>query len=1003
MPVFSYNYFNELEVPDYVLCNINKSKVGILKASEKTFAPKKNDISEISFKINRMYDGEITPNYDLVKELKYILLPTIGYFRISDCSTNSEGEENEYKEVTAKSSECVFGDKYIKNFTINMGTTGSIDGVVFCDPLHPDKSLLHLLLEKYPDWSIGDVDDSLKNLERCFEVDKQDVYSFLMNDAADAFECEFSFDTINNKIHASARDDENISPKMLVTYKNLLQKATITPDADSIKTCLTLLGEDDLTVREINMGMDRIYNFDYYHTLEWMSQGLYDALDQWTAKYNELSPTYTETYSQLAELLDQKYYLTNEMMPETAGSEDYTQYCLTELETLKKSCENVEDTLRRNNSDKYDSNPDSVYQKMYLPNHNKLLAINAEIAVREEQVSSIEAQIETVRTQLSNIAQEAALETILTPEQITELSRLIREDTLSDNNFLTTSIMSDAEKIEVKREFIEHGRKELRRVSQPQFQVSADILNLFEIPELKDKAEFFQLGEYMAMVLRDDYILNLRLLSFEIQFDSKEISVTFGNVYKKKDKSIFGDITNAITNASQAATSVSFNMSNLKRSSATTTEIDNMIDDGLLSAGKMIESTYSDIQVSDRGMYINAMPESAYPNDSVFLGAGQIKFSKDGWETVETALGRIEVNGTSDFGLIAKVVSAGDVIGSRIVGSSITGSTFDNGNGTFSVDENGNMMAYSGKVGGWEISNYTLSSHMFGYSYPGNYEIQRIKDYITKKDTLSEDEFNLLDMNKDGTINVMDIVKIKRYLFGIADEEEIDQLKTESTVDVVFSPNDMDAILCISGSGGFAEGKKTSLGLNGIKSSYIECSNIFANSATIEALSVGETDASSVDTSASTISCKGDLVINDGSIYIKGTDYSKKIIADFFEASPSADGTNGFISFHDYGFSKVFLTWKTITVTTSITSAWGNIYESGPWDMGSWSSKISLSSIVCSFYSVQCTSQNADVWISTFKAATTSNAGSVYLERATALTDSLTYKVTAFAIGLVNE
>lgn len=999
MPVFSYNYFNELEVPDYVLCNINKSKVGILKASEKTFAPKKNDISEISFKINRMYDGEITPNYDLVKELKYILLPTIGYFRISDCSTNSEGEENEYKEVTAKSSECVFGDKYIENFTINMGTTGSIDGVVFCDPLHPDKSLLHLLLEKYPDWSIGDVDDSLKNLERCFEVDKQDVYSFLMNDAADAFECEFSFDTINNKIHASARDDENISPKMLVTYKNLLQKATITPDADSIKTCLTLLGEDDLTVREINMGMDRIYNFDYYHTLEWMSQGLYDALDQWTAKYNELSPTYTETYSQLAELLDQKYHLTNEMMPETAGSEDYTQYCLTELETLKKSCENVEDTLRRNNSDKYDSNPDSVYQKMYLPNHNKLLAINAEIVVREEQVSSIEAQIETVRTQLSNIAQEAALETILTPEQITELSRLIREDTLSDNNFLTTSIMSDAEKIEVKREFIEHGRKELRRVSQPQFQVSADILNLFEIPELKDKAEFFQLGEYMAMVLRDDYILNLRLLSFEIQFDSKEISVTFGNVYKKKDKSIFGDITNAITNASQAATSVSFNMSNLKRSSATTTEIDNMIDDGLLSAGKMIESTYSDIQVSDRGMYINALPESAYPNDSVFLGAGQIKFSKDGWETVETALGRIEVNGTSDFGLIAKVVSAGDVIGSRIVGSSITGSTFDNGNGTFSVDENGKMICNNGSFNGYiesvegHIGNIDIVDRGLYSSYVKDYstytydssDTDRMSQIIVGNIEATSDDLKKYDLNNNGIVDLMDVVFVQRIINNLSDG------KLETILSI--NPAEYGGTIIV----GTREGVGSDSSYSGLNTSFNSSSSTKIGSGVVSSYLIdgvkynvnGDPGANCTfrDVNGTVYN------VNSGLITQYTINRDNNIVPKFY-----SDNYGGYISFPN---AKIQICWKKVTFSGAISTAWGNIFEtSAAISLGNWSSTFSSTPVVT--YSASCTSQDADVWVSSYQSPSTTSAGTVYLERGTALSESKTYQIRAIAIGFTS-
>lgn len=83
------------------------------------------------------------------------------------------------------------GQKYLENFTINMGTVESIDGVQFYNIAAPDKSLLHLVLEKCPDWTIGHIDVALRTMQRSFEVTKQDVYSFITTDVSEAFECIF--------------------------------------------------------------------------------------------------------------------------------------------------------------------------------------------------------------------------------------------------------------------------------------------------------------------------------------------------------------------------------------------------------------------------------------------------------------------------------------------------------------------------------------------------------------------------------------------------------------------------------------------------------------------------------------------------------------------------------------------------------------------------------------------------------------------------------------------
>ena len=53
----------------------------------------------------------------------------------------------------------------------------------------------------------------------------------------------------------------------------------------------------------------------------------------------------------------------------------------------------------------------------------------------------------------------------------------------------------------------------------------------------------------------------------------------------------------------------------------------------------------------------------------------------------------------TDFGVLAQFVIAGFIAGSTIEGNEIIGSTFNNGNGTFSVDKDGILSAAKGRIG----------------------------------------------------------------------------------------------------------------------------------------------------------------------------------------------------------------------------------------------------------------------------------------------------------------
>lgn len=144
---FNYDFWHNLETPDFVLCNVNKQPVGTLTCSNRKMNYS-NEISEISFTVYRLINGSVNPYYDSVTELQYIYLKDIGYFQITSNTVKITDNDTEYKEVTAQSTEIEFAQKYLTLFTINMGTAESIDGVSLYNNADPAFSLLDLVLEK---------------------------------------------------------------------------------------------------------------------------------------------------------------------------------------------------------------------------------------------------------------------------------------------------------------------------------------------------------------------------------------------------------------------------------------------------------------------------------------------------------------------------------------------------------------------------------------------------------------------------------------------------------------------------------------------------------------------------------------------------------------------------------------------------------------------------------------------------------------------------------------
>lgn len=382
------NIFGNYVKPKIFLCETDKQKMGVLNTTDTHVSLKFNTYSELTFNIDRTYIDTLTGQknthlfYDRIEHPRLILLENIGYFQIQapDMFTDNFKES---KAVTAYSSEYALSQKYISDLHINTGEVDSVEvifseetgsplePVVFYNEANPRLSLLHLALEGVYGWKINHIDDSLKTLARSFDVDRQSVYDFLMNDVCEKCNCYIIFDTLKNEINIYAEaktakfigDNKTktftISPPfykvetvsidgykttqweynnqtgvltltnkpqsganievvdgglvewetdVFVTFENLAKEMQVSYNADDIKTRLTVTYGDDLDIREINMGLPYITDLSYYYTVDWMGQELYDAYTAYLQKSQTKQTDYTKNSQEMLKISDNQYF-----------------------------------------------------------------------------------------------------------------------------------------------------------------------------------------------------------------------------------------------------------------------------------------------------------------------------------------------------------------------------------------------------------------------------------------------------------------------------------------------------------------------------------------------------------------------------------------------------------------------------------------------------------------------------------------------------------------------
>ena len=754
--------------PVIYLCQTNKDRIGELSVRNVEGKFKWVDYSEISFDIDRKINDEITgdtiinPYYDWTDGLRLVEVEGFGFFQLQDPEEDSDGIL-ETKSMSAKSLEYDLSNRYLENFSINKGTVESIDGVQFYNQNDTEHSLLHLIIaEKAPDWSIGHVDEELKTQKRFFEIERESVYDFLMNEVSETFKCVIIFDTFNNTINAYKEESAGSETDVIISFDNLVKNINVKYSTDDIKTVLTVQGADELNIREVNFGLPYISDLSYYHTVEWMGQELYDAYsnylnviqfnyDKYIAaredvlknrkaidtiknkvdenlnetkiedfwkflsdfyKNKKVDPNKMSTISVDFSYIDRDVWNNFKTTMESASISESTKWIavdnflsliwrdsgLNELKSYEAKYKEQQTAQAEHGM----SIPSSSDYYQYYATYVILRSIQIKIPQINSSIDTLNENVNSKIAVINEIGRIVSVPNNFTQEQIIRLAPFMREDLYKDENFLITDIDTEEEKMETMEALLDAGKTELAKLSSPKLSFTTSMANIFALEEFDPIINQFQLGNMIKIEIRDGYIKKSRLMEVDIKFHKlDDFEVTFGDLLSiRSEADIHADLLSLAINAGK---SVAKNASYWQKGTDTVNAIQNNINNGLLDAATEIKSIdgVQATSIDKYGIHLQSIDSNGNIDpEQGWIVSNKFLYTDDNWKTTKSVFGKYTYKGEERWGVLTDALIGGFVQGTEIEGGSIK--IGDRGDGTYALvvtsDGTVEINAWGGKL-----------------------------------------------------------------------------------------------------------------------------------------------------------------------------------------------------------------------------------------------------------------------------------------------------------------
>lgn len=385
--------------------------------------------------------------------------------------------------------------------------------------------------------------------------------------------------------------------------------------------------------------------------------------------------------------------------------DDLSRYALNSLVRFRDACQSCldilieqgvgnEDALSNGNNE--DNN---LYKNLYLPYYNRLISIEEEIKIRENEINTIlglynsdgnlvsdgmQSNIEKCRNKIREVLD---FEKYLGHDLWIEFCSYRREDKYSNSNYISDGL-NNAELFKMAKEFFEVAENEIYKSSELQHSISTTLNNLLAIPKFKPLVKYFNVGNWIRVKI-DDVIYKLRLLEYGISYkDFDKISVEFSDVTKIKNS--VTDVKSVLSQASSMATTYSSVKRQAGQGEKSKDILNNWIESGLNATNTKIISTENQNQVWDKNGILCKQYDpitETYSDEQLKIVNSTIAITDNNWETTKTAIGKYFYTDP----ITKELKSAYGVNGETIVGKLLLGERLDisNENGGLQFGANG--------------------------------------------------------------------------------------------------------------------------------------------------------------------------------------------------------------------------------------------------------------------------------------------------------------------------
>ncbi|MDY5576419.1 MAG: hypothetical protein SPF70_02915, partial [Lachnospiraceae bacterium] len=236
--------------------------------------------------------------------------------------------------------------------------------------------------------------------------------------------------------------------------------------------------------------------------------------------------------------------------------EELKKYCLSRLNSFESAYQTIIDVLIEANCSN-DSTYGDIYNDLYMPYYNKLIAIQSEIKVRASEIEIVDARLTELEKSRSEITEHLNIQNYLGDELWKELCSFKREDSYENSNYISDGL-DNSEILAKAQELFNKAKSEAATTSTLQMSLSTTMFNLLAIPEFQKLTGQFEGGNWIRVGL-DDKIYRLRLVHYKIDFSEiQNIEVEFSDVTQTANglndtKSLMDKVTSMATNFSYVA------------------------------------------------------------------------------------------------------------------------------------------------------------------------------------------------------------------------------------------------------------------------------------------------------------------------------------------------------------------------------------------------------------------------------------------------------------------